>query len=926
MEHPRDEQKLFAKHNWRGKLFHNDERLAKKVERKSKADDDVADFLKSATNKQQSRSNNEIRTPRIDTSAAPRWPNAAEVSQSPGSQHPEMRQPSTGYWPDPPKRRKGKDLNVKFSSAEPVIIGEGGDESDIPPKEISRQRARSQSPLPERGAIGHDTDQTLEVGNQPASELSQDKTAPSAADGEAFRPVSLRRVPTGFGDNQSSPEGGQYLSSAEFTEYDSPDSPRDDEALFSQSSPENPDPFTASVQAITGTDEGGALHMGPRLPSPPPPAYTTNDSILIATRFPLPSPIPTPVADPEPTLSYILRPAQSPQPSSHNPVPSFPGYSPSSLAPGGPRHAGQFMTSKPHQAAGVAIQPALEDPPKQIPISLRSAVHAVSDDALDDFSTRVEHYDSIFHLAAESSKPIMETTFGEWIRAGIWWFLKGRGELEMAIRSTPRSADGHSAHPRETAQPLQAYVDLAKAWWIIKHITPQHPEPRKFGNASMGAMVAIVRNIGEEELAQLIEMHQAMVANLRALTMSMKRNNLLPHHLDRSPLAPGLDTSIWVQYPFFTPDVQSLLSGNISRSMILERSSKSLGLSGIMPLSDTKRHFNYGRMFADVTLSSDDDQSQEFRFPCVISIMRDRADWQMEVAVASQTGLVNISILPDKRLGLVWSDVQWEVRSHVMRISLPRGFELYVQCSEKDFKMIWGMYDYTQKVEASLQPGPGEDLLFENTLKNFQYIDARPSKAFPPEPSKRCRLRLFECKITRSEGTGQRKLHRGYRLMVVTSPKVKTVSSVNHVLGKERPILFSYLRGEDGAPALLLKVPEESGTYTMVMTFHDNAERTELHTLLNGTAIASNECCSETIPLKGLSVERSSQSGRSSSSGYNALEAFEWQQLRVINEDSKISDHQHLPTVLSETLRICTECRYGAITDRVNLGQSAMIL
>ncbi|KAI9870172.1 MAG: hypothetical protein M1830_004567, partial [Pleopsidium flavum] len=135
-EHPRDEQKVFARHNWRGKLFHNDERVAKKAERKTKAEDDVADFLKSATNKQP-RSNNDIRTPRIDTSAAPRWPTAAEVYLSSDSQDPESRQPSTGYLPDPPKPkpRKRKGLNVKFTSAEPVIIGEGGDESEIPPKE-----------------------------------------------------------------------------------------------------------------------------------------------------------------------------------------------------------------------------------------------------------------------------------------------------------------------------------------------------------------------------------------------------------------------------------------------------------------------------------------------------------------------------------------------------------------------------------------------------------------------------------------------------------------------------------------------------------------------------------------------------------------------------------------------------------------------
>jgi hypothetical protein len=71
-------------------------------------------------------------------------------------------------------------------------------------------------------------------------------------------------------------------------------------------------------------------------------------------------------------------------------------------------------------------------------------------------------------------------------------------------------------------------------------------------------------------------------------------------------------------------------------------------------------------------------------------------------------------------------------------------------------------------------PEAGETVVFENTLKVFQYMDPGTPKAFPSEPTERCRVRLFERSVTVTEGTGARNAHRGFRLAVLTSPKVKT--------------------------------------------------------------------------------------------------------------------------------------------------------
>lgn len=908
VERPRLEQKLFAKHSWRGKLFSQEEKSAKKAEKKSEADDNVADFLKSATNKQ-SKLHPVIAIPRIDTSAASRWPTAAEIAQSSGSQHQERKAHQT----HPPRIRKGKGLSVKFTSAEPVIIGEGGDESELPPTAISQMKAQLQRTLPKGGVVVQDAHQGVATERQRASEPSHESSGLGLAGTESFRPQPPRRTPTGI-------SATEYRSSVE---YDSPVSPLDEEPFIPPHELGHRDSSVPGALAKMNLEEGKALHDGTRLPPLPPPVYTSDNSKYNTADILLTSSAPKSTLGLEPALTSALYSSPSPQRSSHSPA-VHSGTVPSVLIPGGPQHSTHSIHPKTHQTIGPPVEAAFEDEdPKSTPLSLRSAVHAIRDDALEQFSMRVEHYNSIFHLAAERLKPIMETTFAEWIRAGTWWFLKGRSELETAIRSRPHSVDGQPAHHGEIPRLLQAYINLAKSWFIIKYIAPQHPEIRRFGNASMDVMVAIVRNVGNEDFAQLIEMHQAILTNLRALAMSMQRNNLLPPCQDQNPLGPGLETSIWIQYPFFTPEIQNLLSSNVPRSMILRSSSISGSLSDTMPLSDTKQRFSYGRKFVEATLSSSDDIAEEFRFPCVVSIIRDRTKWQIDVVIASQNGLVNILVQGNEKLGLTWSDVHWETRSHAMRVALPRGFELYVQFSQEDFKMIWELYDSAQKLEANFRAGPNEELLYEITLKNFQYIDPRPLKAFPPESSKRCRLLLFESKSIRSEPTGRRKLHSGFRFAVATSPKTKTVSNVSNMLGKQIPILFNYLRGEDGAPALLLSIPEEKGTFTLVMTFHEITERTHLHSLLNATSVKNHETCAVSMQLKRFSMERATEADGPSASCFGALDSLEWQQLRVIKEDREDPDQLHVHNSLSEKLRICMDCRYGTITDHVNLGQSA---
>lgn len=107
-----------------------------------------------------------ITVPRIDVSASSRFPNARTVhpddrlpqvsdvygsSQSGSLLAPEYKSRSMSSTSILSKERKQRirGLSVGFADAPPVVIGEGGDEAQAPPMEISRAKARARSASPQ---------------------------------------------------------------------------------------------------------------------------------------------------------------------------------------------------------------------------------------------------------------------------------------------------------------------------------------------------------------------------------------------------------------------------------------------------------------------------------------------------------------------------------------------------------------------------------------------------------------------------------------------------------------------------------------------------------------------------------------------------------------------------------------------------------
>ncbi|KAI1927221.1 hypothetical protein LOZ65_002347 [Ophidiomyces ophidiicola] len=893
---------------WRDKIF------SKEKDPNTSRDAQIDDFLGASRNLP-SQSHVPIPprpplpSPRVDVSPHYQPPPPQQQQQQPSRAVPVPSSASLPYRApsiaQPVKRRQRKGLTVKFSNEPPQVMGEGGDEAEEPTKDmIAAYRSRSNS------SASTFTDRSdfspIDSHSPPDSHLRHQATPPSIAINQP-QDESLWRPPL----IKNSQDSDFLLSLGENNTRGS---------RLSLRLSTDPNSFARRVQAKMRADEGLAFQKSFAEDDPSSPLETTSPTKTI---------LPPRTEEKSGGLSFwssVLsalpsenQPSHQNSPPSSTPTPSLPSIDTSSHHPARPP---PYLKSP--ESSTASTQPSFQSydsgrdsPP--LAKNLRNVTNTVGDTALSDFSDYVGNFSQLFSFAAENVKPSMETSLSEWVRACVWWFLKGRGELEAFMRTRPSSAGGSPAHMALGDQSQQAVVNLSKAWWINQTIIPQHPELAKFGRISTDAMLSVAKSTGDSRIVHLITLHQSMISHLRGLAMSMKRHNLLPSGNDPAPLVQSIDSSIWMKYPFFAPDISAILSGSFSKSMLVDTSIKQPDLGDMMPMGDTSRYFCYGRMFVEARISSGDDDCQQIAIPCVLSITRERGDWNVIATITSQTELVNIIIQADKKQGATWTDVTWHVRSCSMQLRLPRGFELDVRFHQADFSMIWKIVEYSRKVEASLQPEAGERLVFEEVLGIFQYMDSRPTKVFPPEPSPRCRIRLFERTVKITEGTGTRESHRGYRFIAVTSPNVKTLTSVSHYLGSGEPIVFGYLRGDNGAPALVLKVREGDDVCSMILTFVDAEHRTKMHSLLLGIVPNGAEFKTADIPLKSFSIDQPT----ASSSGGLMLKTplqFSSSTITVIDQSPGPAEHGYGRTVLSENLRVFVSSQWGSVTDRVNLG------
>ncbi|KAM7205810.1 hypothetical protein V8F20_003043 [Naviculisporaceae sp. PSN 640] len=843
---------------------------------------------------------------KLDVKAVTRYPNAGNVHGHEGFQQ------DLAYRPRSNRVKKG--LFVRFVDAHPEIIGDGGDECEIPTVEIAKRKNSRPPAVTAATAPARPTD---------IQAPARMPTLDAQTGGDAFMPSPLRRTQTGYSsvgslepeipagrsvparhlDNRvvsqddkrrsfiemhqaemRQAEGLAFANavrsgtpSSQPTITSSPPSPemgrhgRFTESPTSTEPPEMDDQFEQAVQ-----------------PPPVPPRFSPNPPQQ------LPMPRSSPIHPVPPSASK--EPARSPQqPPLALQVPH--GIKKSSNLEQSPSSV--YSTSSSLQQPYLMIRQTSKVSDRGN-ISPASSHHPSlnmadgGDAAMKTFVDRTRHLFELFRLHGESVRPLRSWTPEEIMRAAFWWFINGRSALEIAIRERPTTPQSQQ---RNNIAKQQAHADLAKAYWLSEEILPETISTRS-GPAG----------------PRIDEACQILGSNLRKLASSMERNGFLPP--EEALLPQAIDRSIWLEYPQLSHDIVSLLCGSpISALGPTQQQAAGMDIPDALPLADTPQFFCFGRFHADVFLMEQGREQQRLYFSCFLSIVRSQKQPDLSFVIASQNGCVQLRISSNKSAGPVWEDIRWRSDSCMLDIRLPRGFILAVQCSQQNFNMLWNMYDFSAKVHASLYPKKDEMCVFRTTLRSFQYFDNDPqARQFPKDPIAGCDVALFERIHREGAATGPRNYHRGFRVGVVTGPRTKTLSGVNQTYDPQTPVQFGFLRSEANDPALSLKFDNGRTKGNMVMSFADDQDRLRIHSLLIGTALQRDEHVFCEVPLNG--VWFSERYGDGKHLGLAAMSRLPWQRARIINHDN---DGDRPSCVLSDRLRVVYEFQDGTLTDRINV-------
>lgn len=841
-----------------GKLFGRDRKVSN--EQAPPSGGDLNDFFHGSSDKLQVAHAAPPMLAKLDTTNITRYPNALDINNR-SQQSLTLRQSARS-----PRMPRRKGLVVRFVDTFPEIIGDGGDECEIPTFEIGkrRQQIRKAPPQP-----------------QPPAQRPVDLEVPASAHPDAFRrefvPTPIKRTQTGY-SSIAEPAARPSLDEVPAVPAGNATSSKYlDSPIISTD--EKRKSFIELHQAEMREAEGMAFakavrsaSAGPEQPeqdweeAKPPPAIPITESPVSAPQHSAPE-------SPERTKKPNVE------------------QSPSSTYSAASGYAQRWAAARQNSKLSDK-EAASPSSPQKNALNLHDAVVAAGDDALEDFTRRTRHLFELFRLHAETFRPLSTCLPHDLAMAALWWFLKGRLSLESSVREQPVDEQGQQQNDM-TRQ--QAYADLAKGLWLSEEAIPE-------------VMAAKSSPIDTD----VQEARQSLMSNLRKLAVSMKRNGFLPP--EEAFLPQTIDKAIWLHYPSLSQDIIALLHGSWASALSASQTSvTSMSLLEALPLGDTADSFCFGRYSVDVFLMEQGIESQQYYFPSFLSIVRSPKHPNLEFYIASQNSAVQLRIQGNKNAGPTWDDVNWRTDNSSLELRLPRGFILAIQLAPNDYKYLWSIQDFSAKAMSTLYPRKDEQPLFRSTLRTFQFFDADPqSMQFPQEPVRHCEIGLFERIVKESAATGRRSFHRGYRIAVVTGPKTKILSAINQAYAPSMPIQFGFLRGEQDNPALLLKFNDGRSAGRMVLSFNDDNERFQFNSLLLGTALHNDERIISEVPLTAFTVSES----LSSSTAIQCLNRLPWTRARVINEDR---GDEPPPTVLADKLRVVVECKHGNVTDRINV-------
>lgn len=635
---------------WRGKVWSSEGKFGRKIESKTSTNEEIAHFLQSGGTRANTTSQHPSVAPRIDVATTGKTLPVPQVSPS---------QMVDNY--RRPKPRQNKGLRVKFKETAPEIIGEGGDEAEIPAREVFKSY-KDHTKLAQVENQEHVFDSGKGLSQQSQEKLQWS----SGSDKEtSFRAPPLQRRPTTFEDlaigseyNDRDQDAAREVSpnnvSPEETHKPIPEPP------FNQANANRGHTFNnytipmhrdhSPIRLVVDVDDGGVSPLD---------VPTTE---IFASKSG------NPRASPQAPTDYQVSPVSYHVGSQGSSVSDydFPPVVPESLSPPiPPKSEHQIRRQPPRQLSA--------DPNTKL-LSLHDITKSLGDDSLVEFDLHMRRFNDLFRLGVSAHRDSHKISFLQWIRTAVWWFVRGRDGLESAVRSRSSNAAGS-----QVGNVLnQAWLNLAKAWWIISEITPTHPEIKRFGNAKMASILAIIKNFGDQGLGELVEAHLSVIASMRALTTSMKRNGMLPPHTFEIQ---SLDSRVLLEFPSLPSAFASLLINKAS-SAATDRGS--YGFQTFFPIliGDTGRFFSFGRMFLEASLDCDG-TPRNTHVPCVLSVIRERTDWGVKAAISSQDGQIDLVIQANQGGGFTWREVRWITKEHVVQIRLSKAVDLRLSFSEK---------------------------------------------------------------------------------------------------------------------------------------------------------------------------------------------------------------------------------------------------
>lgn len=846
-----------------GRLF------GKNKERRGNQDEYVASFLQrpSDTLHMDGADPNQNATPKLaklDTLGARRWPTASEVIRSQNRLEGKSTRPS----------RKG--LTVRFTNKYPEIIGEGGDEAEAPTAYISDSKKRAQS-QPQTGAGqpppgfrpngGNDGQNDRDRSNIPPRDPRSQPAAQSSA-GQPLTPSASRLQPT------ASQRRGDVSGS-----YGAPPT-----GIAASSDPEH-GALVARMQKEMKISEGQALIADQQNPRSSAQRQTMSRSSN------------TPLETFSPRAADALNGQPKSPGSDVSSNPSPPRYSSESRSPRS--NGGQTHDISPSKAGPGSMASLVANLPAPLP---------VNNESLDEFAGRISYLYKLFELSAESKESLSSSSFENLLRAASWWFLRGRSTIEqVAKRRAPNSE-------RLDILQQQGNADLAKCQWILSEILAHRPE---IGNKSCDEITALERTAlasGQDDVARLLERYQALFSNLRKLTGSMKKNNIMPPHSKDAILTQGLNTGIWVDYPWQDDAIQTLFSGIPLSSILSPKGPDSISSTEALPLGDTENMFTYSRIHVGVCLTRDGHEPLRQSLPSILSIQRERNDKLITAVISSQDGVISIAIQPRNGSSPTWQDVAWDTKRDLIDVKLGKLFRARVLFSPGDLAILWNMYEYTSKVQTSFLAHSDEVLVMETTVRSAQYSTKEPSdQIFPKDAALHCKVRVFEKVVVEKSINGPHTRHRGVRLAVATGPNTKSLCGITHDLPTQRPIRYEHTRVDYGASLFLYF--GDGPAATIGLTFETNQDRSAFHnTIIGGQR--PNESTLTVLPIKSFSLTRSAES-QSTSLPRMVLDSFEWNALQVIIHN-KGSDFNSTAVQSAAHLRIIAESQNkDRVTDRL---------